>query len=115
MTSLYAKYINEREGKGIIEKPHGFATYSFLKDGVDHICYIEDIFVELEKRNTKYATSLAMEIEMMAKLKQCSKLMGSVCLNSYGADASIKVLQGYNMKVSHIGEGNMIYFIKELK
>ena len=113
MTSLYSKYIMEREGKGIVEKEHGYATYEFCQD---NICYIIDIFVEKEYRNVKYASELADEITEIAKERGCKILVGSVCLETKGVDASVKVLYGYGMRISHIdGNENMIYFKKEIK
>ena len=103
----------EREGKGIVEEEHGYATYEFCQDSV---CYIVDIFVEKEHRNALYASKLADKITEIAKARECKILVGSVCLDAEGADASVKVLYGYGMRLSHIdGNENMIYFKKEIK
>ncbi len=111
MSSLYAQYIKEREGKHIFEQEFGYATYSFH----DEICYIEDIYVAPEKRKSTYASKLADGITIAAKEKGCTVLMGSVCVGTEGDDTSIKVLHGYGMKLSHIdGNDNMIYFKKEI-
>lgn len=114
MTSLYGKYILEREGRGIVERDHGYATYTFHDN--DTICYIVDIFVEKEHRNSKYASDLADDITSKAKEKGCDMLLGSVCLDTEAVDASVKVLYGYGMRISHIDSNeNMIYFKKEIK
>jgi hypothetical protein len=109
MTSLYGKYIAEREGKHILEKEHGFATYLFESD----YCYIVDIYVEPEHRRSKLCYQMADEIALEAKEKGYTKLVGSVCPQAIGATASLKVLLNYGFELMKSGT-TMIYFIKEL-
>jgi len=105
----YGKYIKERTGKNILEKPYGFATYLFEGDYV----YIEDIYVDKEARNNTKASHMADEIAEIAKSKGVNKMLGSVCPSTAGATESLKVLLGYGFKLLS-SEPNMIYFIKEI-
>ena len=107
--SNYALYIEEREGKFIVEDERGFATYLFLPEH----CYIEDIFVQEAFREHYVATEYADQIAKLAKAKGYSKLLGSVCTQAKGATASIKILIGYGFKVLN-SEKNMIYFEKNI-
>ena len=112
MISLYAQYVNEREGLNIIEKEHGYITYSFLKEG--SVCFIENLFVVPHMRRKNYAKMLASNLIEITTFRKCKVLIGSVCLDTFGADTAIKVIQKYGMKVSHLGKDNMIYFKKEI-
>jgi len=107
--SLYAQYIEEREGKFIIEHAEGFATYLFLSEHV----YIEDIFVTKEARKSGVAAQLADQIAEIAREKGFKKLLGSVDIRANGADTSLKVLQAYGFKL-YKSEQNMIYLEKSL-
>ena len=48
--SMYGDYIKEHRGDGIVENERGFASYRFLNE---RQCYIIDIFVHRDYRNTK--------------------------------------------------------------
>ena len=109
MSSLWAKYKKEREGKEVLETENGFAVWYCQGD----FCYIEDIFVDLSKRQEGVAAKMADEICLRAKERGCTKLLGSVNAQTNGANTSLKVLLGYGMKL-HAVDGQMIFFIKEI-
>lgn len=110
-SSMYARYINEREDKSIFETAKGYATYSLLDNG---ICYIEDIFVDENFRKENHASRMADSICDLAKGQGYTLLLGSVDTKALQPEASIKVLFGYNMTISHV-VGSIIYFKKEIK
>jgi predicted GNAT family acetyltransferase len=110
MSSLYAKYIQEREGKSILELEHGYATYYYVNEDT---VYIEDIFVEKEYRKTGLGKKLGDLIVKGAKSKGCTQLLGSVDVRANGATDSSKFLFSYGMQL-HSTNGNMIYFIKNI-
>lgn len=107
--SNYARYIREREGKHIVEDEYGFATYVYLNEH----CYIEDIFVRREFRTQGHASRYADQIAAEAKEKGFTKLLGSVCPNAKGADASLRVLQAYGFRLIS-SDKNLIYLEKEI-
>lgn len=114
MQSLYAKYVEEREGIELLELPNGFIKYSFGEGKNFKYCYIEDIFVDKHMRNNKYASEMADEITALAIDKGCKVLYGSVCMDMKGVSRSMKVLFGYGFEFSHKEENNMLFFIKEI-
>lgn len=107
--SLYGKYIAEREGKYIIERAEGFATYSFLPTGV----YIENIYVLPEFRQSKIASTMADEIAQNAKKWGLSKMFGSVRPSAKGSTESLKVLLSYGMQLDS-ATNDAIFFVKEI-
>jgi GNAT superfamily N-acetyltransferase len=110
MSSNYALYIMEREGKHILEDEKGFATYLFT---ASH-CYIEDIYVRPEYRKSNVASSYADQISQIARKKGYTKLLGSVCPQAFGAAASTRVLLAYGFELLS-SEKNIIYFEKSLE
>ncbi len=108
--SLYGEYIKEISGKEIIENESGFASYKIYDGG---ICYIADIYVVPDKRKSKVASDLALEIEAVAKAKGCSVLVGSVDTIINNPTQSIKVLLAYGFEFDSLS-GSMIYFKKSI-
>lgn len=111
MSSNYAKYLLEREGKSIIEDERGFATYS-LHPELSAI-YIEDIFVSLEFRKQNVASEYADKIAEIAKSKGFHTLIGTVRPSATGANISLKVLLAYGFELAS-AEQDAIYFRKTL-
>ena len=107
--SLYAEYIQERLGKHIIESDKGFATYTFLQDGV----YIEDIFVHKDHRQTKEASRMADQIAEIAKEKGFKKMYGSVKPTANHSTSSLKVLLAYGFRLIESGP-DAILLVKEI-
>lgn len=110
MESLYAQYIKERENKDIIENDKGFATFQFLNN---QQCYLQDIFVLPEYRETKIATEMADKVVEMAKEKNCNVLIGSVCADDKKATRNMKVFLAYGMQIDKV-IGNMIFLKKDI-
>lgn len=108
--SLYGQYIKEREGKSILEKDYGFATY--VINGQE--CYIEDIYVVPEMRKKHVASELANEVVEIAKAKGCTVLTGTVSPTAKGATESLKVLLAYGFQL-HSCRPDLIIFAKEIK
>ena len=107
--SLYAQYISEREGKHILEHAQGFATYVFMEKG----CYIEDIFVVKEYRQTGVAAHLADQIAEIAKEKGYTRLFGSVVPSANNSTISLEVLLAYGFKLDS-SSNNFILLVKEI-
>lgn len=107
--SLYGQYIQEREGKSIVENECGFATYKIFGDE----CYIVDIFIKKEHRRSSQASSLADHISAMAKEAGCKYLTGTCVPSTSGATESMKAMFGYGFKL-HACVEDKIILIKEL-
>jgi ribosomal protein S18 acetylase RimI-like enzyme len=109
VSSLYAQYIKEREGKETIETDKGFATYTYVPEG----CYIQDIYVHPDHRKEHVCFNLADQIVEIAKEKGCKKLFGTVCPSANGSTTSLKVLLAYGFKLESSGN-NLIVMVKEI-
>jgi GNAT superfamily N-acetyltransferase len=105
--SLYANYIGEIYGKGIVESERGFATYSFLKDGI----YIEDIYVTPSYRHEDEASRMADQVAVIAKEKGCKCLYGSVNMSIKDPTTSLKVLLAYGFKVE--SSSNLLILLRK--
>lgn len=106
----YGKYLLERQGRGILEMEHGFATFEFP---TKELVYIVDIYVEPEHRKSGLAAKMADEIVKAAKLRGCSQLLGSVDPNANGAEDSIKVMFSYGFRLGKVTE-SMLFFVKDI-
>jgi len=108
--SLYGQYIAERQGRGILESKHGFATFEYVGEDV---VYIVDLYVTPKKRKSHVASELANKICDIAIASGKKTLLGSVDLTAVGAEASCKVLEAYGMKVHKVAEP-MVFYVKSL-
>ena len=108
--SLYGKYIKERENTEIIETPYGFATYKVLDDSL----YVIDIYILPEFRRLGKAEDLMNQSYNIAKELEKKWVLGSVCLDANGREASLMAAFYWGMTISHYN-GNMIYLKKEIK
>lgn len=108
--SLYADYIKERNGRGILENENGFATFEYV---TDKLVYIVDLYVIPEKRKTHVASQLADQICAIAKESGRTQMLGSVDLSTKGSQESIKTLLAYGMKLTHTDK-TVLYFVKEI-
>lgn len=86
--SLYGDYIAEREGKAIIEREYGFATYYI--NGPE--CYIADVFIAKDHRGKGLSVKLGIEIEDIAREKGCKFISFSIHPGSMGAEHSVLIL-----------------------
>lgn len=109
--SLLADYWREREGRETIEDERGFATYTFINES---LCYLIDLYVKPEFRRGGVASFFGDAVSQAARKAGRKKLLGSVDPATNGATDSVKVLLAYGMRVSHVGDDKLIYFIKDL-
>lgn len=94
--SLFADYIKERLGKHIIENEYGFATF-YYPDATT--VYLEDIYVIPSQRRLAYGRELADQVVEIAKIKGCTRLLGTVTPAANGATESLKAFLAYGMQV----------------
>jgi len=108
--SLYARYIEEREGKFIYENKKGYVVYSF--NGEE--CYIEEIYILLPYRKTGVASTMADHVAELAKSKGCTFLTGTIDPGANNSTVSMKVLISYGFKL-HSVKGDLIILTKPLE
>jgi predicted GNAT family acetyltransferase len=109
-SSLYAQYLKEREDKEILENEFGFVTYKFLNATE---CYIHDIFVIPEMRESGLAMQMKQDVIDIAKSKGCQTLIGSVCTSDSSASRNLKILLNDKWQI-HATNGNMIFVNKSI-
>ena len=108
--NMYKQYLEERTpGSSVEFNDHGFATYHIKETQEGKECYIEDIYITPNKRNSKEASNLADIIIKKAKKAECNFITGSVVPTANNSTASIKVLFAYGFKV-WLATDNMIWF-----
>lgn len=97
--SLYGKYVKEREGKGIVESAQGFMTYKIQGEE----CYIADVFIDSDFRETGVAAEFTEQITKKAKEKGCKFLTGTVTPSLEGATVSLayQLKRGFKLHSSH--------------
>lgn len=93
------RFFKETEGFDCIERKEGFASY---KINPDKSCYIKHIYVIPGFRHQNIATHIANEIVELAKLHDCTVLLGSVAMGALDPTLSMMVLLKYGFKLSHI-------------
>ncbi len=108
--SLYAQYVAERLGRGIVETEDGFATFDYISDDT---VYIVDLYVTPEKRKSRVASTIADKICEEAVKSGRKYLLGSVDTTTKGAESSVKVLQAYGMHF-HKEAKPMLFFAKQI-
>ena len=109
MSSLFAQYIREREGKNIIEDENGFATYKFEKDYV----YVEDVYVCKNVRKIRFASGYLDKIAKEAKEKGMNRMVTSVCVVAKNPTLGMRAILGYGFKLLS-STNEMIYFVKDI-
>ena len=108
--SLYGDYIKEREGRDIVESEKGFATYQIFKDGQ---CYLQDLYVAPEHRESHVATEMANTVSQIAKEAGCTRLVGSVWMGDKNASKNMSIFLKYGMRL-HSVKDQVVYLITDL-
>jgi hypothetical protein len=108
---LYAEYLMEREGTHCLHSGRGFATYKYNEDLLE--CYIADIYIREEFRQSGEAARMADQIAAEAKEKGMKFLTGTVQVGANGDTTSLRVFLSYGMRLDSI-KGSMIILVKDL-
>ena len=111
---MYKEYLEElHNGKSIVSNNTGFASYHIRNFENGKECYIEDIYVVKEHRNSRAAHALADEVVIIAKQQNCTILTGSVIPSANNVEISLKMMLSYDFKLLNSNE-NVIWFYKEI-
>ena len=100
----------EREGFGIVENEFGFATYRCAGEE----CYLRDLYVVPEKRQTKIASQMADKVADIAKQYGCKYMLGTVSPQDKNATRNIQALIQYGMKLAR-SSNDLLCFVKEIE
>lgn len=111
--SLYAQYIMERAGKGIIENDRGYVTFSDYRDGI----LLEDLYVVPEFRKQGEAIKFVYSVIDLVKANDLKKIY--ICVSPgvetpyVGATAMCKALIHHGCKLDH-SMTNLLILSKEV-
>jgi GNAT superfamily N-acetyltransferase len=94
MSSMYAKYLQEKTNDHIFETEKGYATYRYTDEKT---VYIIDLYVLPDFRQLGTASLIADNIVAIARSRGCTTLLGSVVPSAKESTISLKVLLGYGM------------------
>jgi GNAT superfamily N-acetyltransferase len=94
--SMYGQYIQEREGKSILESDKGFVTYNITKDGE---CFIQDMFIIPEARHSGHGTKLLQQVESIACEQGSKYLSAGICPLANNATDSLQAALSYGFKL----------------
>ncbi len=110
MSSLYAKYIKEREGAEIIELDEGFL--SFQTSGEE--CFLKDLFILPEFRKEHVGARLVDELEKIGKERGCKIITGVICPAAQGATTAMlgAIKIGFSIHSSGV---NQIFITRGIK
>ncbi len=109
MTSLYAKYVREREGNLVLEEPWGFIEFRLALP----FMRIESIYVEPHLRKQNKATELADRIADIGRDGGATHLWTQVVLATQCATESLKAVLAYGFEVQ-IAQNGVIILTKEI-
>lgn len=108
--SLYADYLREHRGDETIEDEQGFVTYRYIDEKT---VYIVDCYIAPEYRRTHKVSVMADKVVDAAKLRGCTKLLGTVHPSGKNSTISLKLLLGYGMTLQSC-TNDLIVFEKEI-
>lgn len=102
--TLYANYINEREGFEVLETCHSFILYKIKNDD----CFISHAFTKVEFRKKHEMASLLLKLEELSLKRQCSKISASIDLRDKNASLTALASLKYGFKIVLAENGILI-------
>lgn len=110
MDSLYADYLNERQGISSIWDEHGFITYRIT--GKE--CFLVDMFVAVSARESGLGTKLVHQLAEIAKGAGCEVISANIHLELPGANVALKGAQSLGFEVER-ANGNVLLIALAIK
>jgi GNAT superfamily N-acetyltransferase len=105
---LYSTYVKEVYGRETIHTEDYFVTYKIHKNG----CYLVDMYIVPEKRNSGLAVELDKKVEDIAKSNGCNKMLTTIDIGNI-KDNVLKVIKKCKYKFLKQTEFG-VYFIKDI-
>lgn len=106
--TLYARYIDERQGLRVLEQEHGFLTYRIEKNE----CFIMDMYVRKEYRRAGYGTKLIESLEQVCE--GCDAIFANIWLWDPNCNGTMAGALATGFKLFKTGEG-VITVAKDLR
>jgi hypothetical protein len=102
--TLYANYINEREGFEVLETTKAFVLYKIKKDE----CFISHAYTHSEARCQNEMSKLIYDLEDISFKRGCSRISASIDLRDKNASRTLLASLKYGFKVILAENGIMI-------
>ena len=102
--TLYANYINEREGFEVLETTKAFVLYKIK----DKECFISHAYTHSEVRNRHEMSELIHDLEDISLKRGCLKINASIDLRDKNASHTLLVSLKYGFKVILAANGIML-------
>lgn len=109
--SMYADYLMEKAGDGIIETEQGFASYRLMPDAK---IWLMDIYVKPEYRRTRAAISMGDQVMEIGKLKGCTEMIGTSIPSLPRSTPGLKLMLAFGMELKS-AMADLIILKKEIK
>lgn len=110
--SMYADYLSEKAGDGIVEDEKGFATYRFMPDGVT--IWLMDVYVKPEFRRSQAAITMGDKVMEIGKAKGCLEMIGTSVPSLPGSTPGLKLMLAFGMELKS-AMIDLIVLKKEIK
>ncbi len=104
----YKSYLVERQDAKVLDRPEGFIIYRIL----DKECFIVDMFILKNHRNTEVLSDLFSDLQILAK--GCDTITGNIHLSDKGCNRTINAAFKLGFKVIQ-ANNNCLLIAKELK
>lgn len=91
---MWKSYIKERENLDTFETEHGFLTYEIYDD----VCFMSDIYIKPEYRNTTAAFKLWIAVKNIAIDSGCTSIRGQVDASTAEHEKSLNLMKRLGFK-----------------
>lgn len=107
--SLYAKYIEERQGLRSVWKDYGFVTYRIAEKE----CFIVDMFIECAHRRENKGRALLNELIETAIEQGCDVMTANIMLADPNANGTLRAVLACGFEVKDCGN-RVLLIAKEI-
>jgi GNAT superfamily N-acetyltransferase len=107
--NLWESYYSERYGANTVSTEHGFIVYLINAP----VCIVWEIFIVKEKRQSGLGKMLVNQVETLAKLDGCTRLLAQIEVFSATANEALLGAMHVGFRLQEL-EGNRIILAKQL-
>lgn len=106
--TLYAKYIEEREGAKIIENASGFLTYRIM----DREAFILNLYIDSKLRKKGLCRELISILEQKALEEKCEVITGFIQINDPGKNNTMMAALSIGFEIAAANEKQILILKK---
>jgi predicted GNAT superfamily acetyltransferase len=108
--SLWANYIQERQGLLSLWRPYGFVAYRIA----DQECFIADMFIERSERRSGKGRQFIDEMTEIAANRECNVITANIHLADPNANKTLAAAMACGFQVTASGDG-VLLIAKKIK